>query len=204
MTIDALVAMLSCIEVDGRNQSHAIVEDDEAKHAPKPSRGAAPLLKRITLENIGKSELLVLPDKAKGKSGVMSPLLSTSSGKDQNRSCDGLLIRVCEPRADGVIPIELGYFDLKSGNPTGYSGQFLSTRCFVQGYVITLLSAFYGKQCEVVRERFIIFHTDKSDKVPSMQKKRSMPIAASACTFSNAEKYIVKNEQTIPAYRILS
>lgn len=72
--IDALVAMLACVEADGRVRSHAIIEDDEAAKAANPREGSAPLLKKITLDCIGKRDLLLLPDKARGKSGVMSPL----------------------------------------------------------------------------------------------------------------------------------
>lgn len=203
MAMDVFIKMLSCVETDGRKASHAIVEDEQATKAPTPAKGSAPLLKKITITDIGKNELLILPDKGLGVTKTMSPLLSTESDTDQNRVCDGVLIRICESREDGKIPLEIGYFDLKSGNPEGYSGQFLSTRCFIAGYLMSLLKVFYSKDCDIVRERFVIFHTDKSDKAPSLQKKRTRPAPASANTPKNADKCIVKNEQNVPAYRIL-
>lgn len=209
MTMDALVAMLSCVEADGRIKSHAIVEDDQAKQTQHPPKGSAPLLKKITIEAIGKNELLLLPDKGRTSSGrnmaaTMSPLLSTCSGTDQNRICDGVLIRILDRNGNDVTFIEIGYFDLKSGRADGYEGQFLSTRCFLRDYVLSLLKTFYGKRCEVIKERFVIFHTDKDNRTPSLQKKRSRPATQSANAPNCADKCIVKNEQKIPARRILN
>ncbi len=152
--------MLSCVEADGRVHDHAIVKDDEVMQAPAPAQGGAPLLQKITLKAIGKHDLLLLPDQAKGKAGVMSPLLRIATpmlsadehqNTSWNRSCDGVLIRVCAARNDGVIPVEVGYFDLKSGNPVGCAGQFMSTQCFIKGYVLALLDMFFQNKCEVVR-----------------------------------------------------
>jgi hypothetical protein len=217
MIHDDLALLLNCVATDGRFHTHAIVQDEQAMRTPEPSQNGAPLLKNLTLEGFSKNELLLLPDLAKGKGGVMSPLLSTI-GKQQpdtqnrptspepggkapntswNRSCDGLLIRIGAVRQDGVTPLELGYFDLKSGNPSGYEGQFLSMQCFMKGYVLALLDVFFGKKCEVVRERFIVFHTDKQGKGQSLQKKRSVPEPKSACSAQNAIKIIVKNEARI-------
>lgn len=49
------------------------------------------------------------------------------------------------------------YVDLKSGNPSGYAGQFKSTRQFVR-YAIELLKEFYASPLEVEREQYVILY----------------------------------------------
>lgn len=201
MSMDALVKMLSCVAADGRIENHAIIRDREAEKAPNA-------LSKIIIQEIRQNELLILPDEGrlklgKAAKGYMSPLLSSESGTDQNRACDGVLLRVLPIDENGETPMEVGYFDLKTGNPEGYEGQFLSTRCFMF-YVFALLDTFYGVKGRLEKERFVIFHTDKHGKMPTMQKKPTRPSPNHANSAQNADKRIVKNEQRIPANIILS
>jgi hypothetical protein len=207
MTLAALVKMLNCVAADGRSAAHAIIEDSETKKILFSSSGA-PLLKKITVSELRNNELLLLPDAGRANLGPatkahMSPLLSTTSGTDQHRACDGALLRVLKTRPDGITPLEVGYFDLKSGNPDSYAGQFLSTHCFISYYVTALLTAFYGVKCKVTRERYVVFHTDKQNKIQPLKKKPSRPGSKSANSPRNAEKIIVRNGETVPTHRIL-
>ena len=59
------------------------------------------------------------PDRGRGRAAVMSPLLATGAIHDHHRACDCVVI-INRGRQLTVL-----YLDLKSGNPTGYSGQSL-------------------------------------------------------------------------------
>ena len=204
MPIDSTIKMLACVSADGRFVSQCIIEDASAKGAPAPARGSAPLLKKVVVDGLIAGDVVLSPDKSIGKSGVMSSLLSTNSGTDQNRSCDGLILRFRGLPDAATCVVDVGYFDLKSGNPSGYSGQFLSTQCFLKSYALALLKTFYGKPCRIGKERFVILHTDKAGRGPSIRKTPTKAVPVSANSPSNAKKIVVSSGAKIPVSHIIS
>lgn len=110
------------------------------------------------------------PDKGRGPKALMSPLLATGSIHDHHRACDCVvLIR----RDERLIAL---YIDLKSGNPSGYSAQFKSTRQFVR-YLLGLTAEFHGFQFPVFEERFVVLFGGKPaliNKTPTVPKAKKI------------------------------
>lgn len=98
------------------------------------------------------------PDKGRGRTALMSPLLAAGSNHQHHRACDAVIIVLKES------VLRLIFIDLKSASPSGYSGQFQSTRQFAR-YLLGLLNEFYGLSFQSVEERFVLFHTAKGRKV---------------------------------------
>jgi len=84
----------------------------------------------------------------------MSPLLATGRAHDHHRACDCVVL----VRRNGKLTAL--YIDLKSGDPTGYSGQFKSPRQFVR-YALGLLAEFHGHQLELIEERYVVLFGGK-------------------------------------------
>lgn len=119
---------------------------------------------------------------------VMSPLLTISDECQHHRACDSVIVR----EEDGKLT--LLYIDLKSKNPTGYEGQFRSTRQFMR-YVIGLLEEFSQHKLTIVDERYIVLHNNKSllNKTTTVPKKGiSKPNSAFKRQSKNGEKIYLK------------
>lgn len=175
---DALRASLSCSTYRGDQHTHVLIEehDDLAK------------LKKVILKAPNGDWFSFDPDNGRGKKALMSPLLATGKEHDHHRSCDCVVLI----RRDGKL-IAL-YIDLKSENPTGYSGQFKSTRQFVR-YALGLLTEFYGHSLTLAEERYVVLYggkpalINKTTTVPKTEKigktqpdkpyKREVPNACS-------------------------
>ena len=92
--------------------------------------------------------------------------------------------------------VDIYYIDLKSDKPSGYQGQFKSTRCFIY-YVQRLLKELLNIDMEIRKERFIIFHTDSSGAIQSMSNQPSRHTPRDANSVDKPDKRIVFNGDTI-------
>jgi len=199
MPIDSLVRMLACVKADGRSVSHALIIDAAAGATRRVGRSE--ILTRITISGLVPGDIVLVPDEAAPTGGAISRLLSTTSGTDQNRMCDGIIVRKAGEN-DGSIVFDIGYFDLKSGNPSGYEGQFISAQCFFKSYVISILKSFYAKNCRIGKERFVVLHTDKSGRA-FVRKPPTRPTRDSANRPGRAVKLIVEDGQTVSRSQII-
>lgn len=169
--VEAIKALMGCEVVDGAAQTHAILEEKDP----------AAKLKKLTIADLKKGMLLLKVDEGRkivqGKRKVadcMSPLFKVDGKYDHNRACDAILLYMVAPSE-----VDIYYIDLKSDKPSGYQGQFKSTRCFVY-YVQRLLEEFLQITMQIRKERFILLHTDSSGALPSMGKRPSWHTPAAA------------------------
>lgn len=135
---------LSCGTYNGAQHSHVLIA--ETDHLAK--------LKKVTLSAPTGDWFSFDPDKGRGKAAKMSPLLATGAGHDHHRACDCVVLL----NRGGLLTVL--YVDLKSGNPTGYTGQFKSTRQFVR-YTLGLMEEFHGIKFKLEDERFVVFYGGK-------------------------------------------
>lgn len=179
--IEALKALLSCVHSDGNSVTHALIEEnDEAK------------LKKLCLSELAPGMLLLATDKGRklGKFVCMSPLFRQDGEFDQNRACDAVLVK------QNATGCELCYIELKSDKPSGYAGQFKSTQAFMF-YAIDLVNSLCGIKLNVVRERFIVFHTDSRDASRKGLKQRTRFSPKAANTPESPDMYCVRNSDQI-------
>jgi hypothetical protein len=161
----ALHALLGCVHADGTKVSAAILEEkDMAK------------LKKLTISELKPGMLLLTTDEGRKRekgAACMSPLFKEDGTFDQNRACDAVLLRKAD---DGL---HVCYIELKSDSPSGYEGQFVSTYCFMR-YLKALSENLCGCPLNIVRERYVVFHTDSSSKRSrgKKQKMRFHPLSA--------------------------
>lgn len=155
--------MLSCVRANSDQDAHILVKETDP--------GAR--LKKITLRAPSDCEWFVFePDKGRGKTCLMSPLLATGRQYDHHRACDAVIVAAREKS------LQVVYIDLKSNNPEGYAGQFKSTRRFVR-YALGLLEEFQGIDFGDPQERYIVFYGGRRpliDKKPSVLKNSESEI----------------------------
>jgi hypothetical protein len=138
---------LSCVTYSGEKHTHIKIKESD------------PLAQLKTLNiKVPNGDWFVFdPDKGRGKPPLMSPLLAT--GKHQHhRACDAVIV-VLKPEGLNLI-----FIDLKSSAPSGFAGQFQSTRQFTC-YLLGLLHEFHGISFKPVLERFVIFQTPRNKRV---------------------------------------
>lgn len=157
--LDKLRSSLSCCTYRGDQHTHILIEEHD-----KLAK-----LKKATLHAPNGDWFSFDPDKGRGKSALMSPLLTVDNAFEHHRACDCIIL----VKKDGkLIAI---YFDLKSNNPSGYSGQFKSARQFVR-YALGLLAEFHGHQLVLAEERYIVLFggkpasINKTTTVPKLSK----------------------------------
>lgn len=150
---------LSCCTCNGAQHTHVLIKETDA----------AAKLKSVTLSAPAGDWFSFDPDKGRGKTAQMSPLLATDAAHDHHRACDCVVL----VNRDGQLTAL--YVDLKSGNPVGYSGQFKSTRQFVR-YALGLLEEFHGIKLTLAEERFVVLYggkpalLNKTTTVPKLAK----------------------------------
>lgn len=158
--MESLCAMLSCVTARCDQHSHIQIKEVDP--------GAR--LKTVTLLAAQGDWFAFAPDKGRGKAGQMSPLLASGKAYDHHRACDAVVIA----RKDNRLFVV--YIDLKSGNPTGYAGQFKSTHRFVR-YALGLLDEFKGIRFGEPTERYIILYGGRKpllNKQPSVPRRSAM------------------------------
>jgi hypothetical protein len=180
--LEALRALLGCVQADGAQVSDAILEEkNEAK------------LKRLTISELAPGMLLLATDEGRKRDkapACMSPLFKDDGAYDQNRACDAVLLRKAE---DGL---HVCYIELKSDSPSGYEGQFASTHCFMR-YVAALSEKLCNCPLRIVRERYVVFHTDSSGKRPRGKKQKMRFKPASANTPTSPDMFCVVDGDTV-------
>lgn len=150
---------LACCTYNGAQHTHVLIKEN----------GTAAKLKSVTLTAPAGDWFSFDPDKGRGKTAQMSPLLATGAGHDHHRACD------CVVLVNRGKQITALYVDLKSGNPVGYSGQFKSTRQFVR-YALGLLEDFHDMKLTLSEERFVVLYggkpalLNKTTTVPKLEK----------------------------------
>jgi hypothetical protein len=150
---------LSCCTYNGAQHSHILIEEHDVLAK----------LRRVTLLASTGDWFSLDPDKGRGKSALMSPLLASGARHDHHRACD------CVAVINRGGKLSIVYIDLKSENPKGFSGQFKSTRQFVR-YLMGLAEEFHGCTLKLVDERFVVLYggkpslINKTTTVPKREK----------------------------------
>lgn len=180
--LDAIKALTSCLQADGSQVAHVILEEKDSKAK----------LKKLTISDLDANIIVLATDEGRKRSQLvcMSPLLADDGGYAQNRACDAVFIRKSD---DGY---QVCYVDLKSDSATGYESQFKSTKCFI-GYVCALSDSLCGQPVLISRERYVVFHTDSSNakRYGKKTKTRFSPNDANAP--SSPTKFCVRNGDTV-------
>jgi hypothetical protein len=182
--LEAIKALLNCIGADGAQVSDVWLEERDPRAK----------LKKLKLTELEKDILILEPDKGRkiGAFVCMSPLFHLEDGTyGQNRACDAVVIRQSKQKKG----IELFYIELKSDSPSGYEGQFKSTACFMH-YVCDLCKQLCGYSVDVVRERYVVFHTDSSGNKALGRRPKPKFDPKSKNTPTSPEKIIVVNGQS--------
>ncbi len=150
---------LSCCTYNGTQHTHVLIKETDPTAK----------LNSVTLSAPAGDWFSFNPDKGRGKTAQMSPLLATGAAHDPHRACDCVVLIY---RGGQLVAL---YVDLKSGNPVGYSGQFKSTRQFVR-YALGLLDEFHGTKLTLAEERFVVLYSgktallNKTTTVPKLEK----------------------------------
>ncbi|MDP2363963.1 MAG: hypothetical protein Q8M94_09370 [Ignavibacteria bacterium] len=177
-SLDAIKAILSCVQADGSQVSDALLEEkNEAK------------LKKLQISELAPGMLLLATDEGRKRnkaSACMSPLFADDGVFDQNRACDAVLLRKMH------CGYEVCYIELKSDAPSGYEGQFKSTQCFIR-YLSVLIEKLCGLAMIVNRERFVVFHTDSNNGSRRGLKQKTRFTPRSANTSSAPDMFCVRN-----------
>jgi hypothetical protein len=142
--MEKLHASLSCCTYRGDQHTHVLIQEHNAQAK----------LKQVRLNTPNGDWFSFDPDKGRGKKALMSPLLATGSAHDHHRACDCVVVILREGK------LTVLYIELKSGNPSGYSGQFKSTRQFVR-YALGLLKEFHNQALPLAEERYVVLHGGK-------------------------------------------
>ena len=156
MAMEGLHASLSCCTARGDQHTHVLIQEHDAQAT----------LKKVSLYAPNGDWFSFGPDKGRGKTALMSPLLATGGAHAHHRACDCVVMIL----RDGKLTVL--YIELKSGNPSGYSGQFRSTRQFVR-YALGLLKEFHGHVLPLAEERYVVLHSGKSallNKTPTVPR----------------------------------
>lgn len=181
-SLDALRAILGCVQADGVRVSDALLQEtQEAK------------LRKLQIAGLMPGMLLLATDEGRKRDkapACMSPLFANDGKYDQNRACDAVLLRKAD---DGYHAC---YIELKSDSPSGYAGQFKSTQCFVR-YLSELSEKLCDHSINLARERFVVFHTDTKDGKKSGKKTKTRFSPRSANTPVSPDMFCVRNGDTV-------
>ena len=191
--IEALQELLSCEMVNGSQASEAILKENDplAKLRKITLSELKPGILVLHIDN-GRKVLYQQAGRQKTAAVCMSPLFNTDGANDHNCSCDAVLIHVPDKNS---ADCELFYIELKSDAPSGFAGQFRSTWCFFR-YVQTLLKEFWDVEMNIIRERYIVYHTDTQNARPGPGKRPSRPSPKSANRPEEPVKFIVRDRET--------
>jgi hypothetical protein len=163
--MEKLKRSLVCVSHNGAQHSHIIIEESDENAS----------LRKVTLIAPNGDWFSFEPDKgtqckrihSKAKLVLMSPLLAIGQ-HDHHRACD------CVVLVNRSGKLTALYVELKSGNPSGYAGQFKSTRQFVR-YALGLLEEFHNAKLVLSEERYLVLYSSapllgKTTTVPKLQK----------------------------------
>jgi len=104
------------------------------------------------------------PDRGRGASKKMSPILSVGTSYEHHKACDAvILVKNCGEQYALFIELK------SSSRQGGFKGQLRSTRCFLK-YLLYIAEEFHSVQFPIIKERFIVFHSTKSKKTTLSKK----------------------------------
>ncbi len=146
--LQTLKDMLACITYSGDQHTSAKIKESDP----------CAQLKTVNILASNGDWFVFAPDKGRGRAALMSPLLAVGAGHQHHRACDAVIVVL----KNAVL--KLIFVDLKSSSPSGYSGQFQSTRQFTR-YLLGLLAEFYNHSFASIEEQFLLLHTAKTKKV---------------------------------------
>lgn len=175
-----------CINKIGHSLSSCAYYGNSCECVLIEEKASNATLKKIRFRISKGDWLMFFPDQL--SQGVMSPLLKSSSEFSHHRACDAVLLIKDNDK------LNVYYFDLKSGNPSGYSGQFKSTRQFIR-YLIGLHNEFHKDDITIRKERFIVFYDSFS--LPLRKRKTTPIIKIGESAPDNAFKIPCKNDSTL-------
>ena len=180
--LEAIKKLLSCVQADGSQVSHVIVEEKDIKAK----------LKKLTISELGSNILVLATDEGRKRNNsvCMSPLFADDGEYDQNRACDVVFIKMSEQG------YHICYVELKSDTPGGYESQFISTKCFMD-YVISLSERLCAQPITIFRERYVVFHTDSKDGRRRGVKTKGHFRPNDANSPSSPKKFCVHNGDTV-------
>jgi hypothetical protein len=179
--LDAIKALLSCVQADGIKDSHVNLEE-KSENAK---------LKKLTVSGLEKGIIVLATDEGRKTDKFpvcMSPLFSVDGKYDQNRACDAVFIKKMD---DGY---HVCYVELKSDSPSGYEGQFKSTKCFI-AYVCELSKNLCEQPIKITRERYVVFHTDSKNGKKSGKKLKTRFSHLDANTPSSPDMFCVRDNE---------
>ena len=183
-----LKASLACVTYSGDIHTHIKIKE------------ADPLASLRTLNILAPSGdwFVFDPDKGRGKPPLMSPLLKTGAGHQHHRACDAVIAVLVQDT------LKLIFIDLKSSAPSGFAGQFQSTRQFAR-YLVGLVTEFHAVEFKKIEERFIIFHTSTAKRVllakkPTLLRCANRPSADPKA----AQKELVQDGATLYLKQLLA
>lgn len=142
--LDSLRDSLSCCTYRGDQHTHVLIQENDSLAK----------ITKVTLLAPNGDWFSFDPDSGRGPIKVMSPLLSKGAAHQHHRACDCVVFVLSGQNLTAL------YIDLKSDSPSGYAGQFKSTRQFVR-YALSLLEKFHGHKITLKKERFIILYSGK-------------------------------------------
>lgn len=192
MLTNAMVKLkdsLSCITYNGSQHTHILIEETDVAAKLKKVMLIAPMGDWFSFDPDEGRKCKRIHQRCNAV--VMSPLLAIDD-HEHHRACDCVVVLNHEGR------LTLVYIDLKSGRPSGYAGQFRSTRQFVR-YALGLLEEFHQEKLEIAEERYIILHggilplLNKTTSIPKFEKMgKSKPDAAYKREVTNPARLFLK------------
>lgn len=181
--LEKLKDSLTCVTYNGAQHTHILIQEADGLAS----------LKKVTLDAKNGNWFSFSPDEGRGELGVLSPLLCTSAVYDHHRACDCVVV-IADNKNLKVI-----YIDLKSGNPTGYAGQFKSTRQFMR-YAVGLINEFFNETKLIIKkEHYVIFYGGLQGSI----RKRPTVTKKVSTAPDSAHKVAILNESTYSLNKLL-
>lgn len=176
--LQTIIDTLSCATYNSSQHSQALIKETDAKAA----------LKKVTILAPEGDWFVFDPDRGRGKTKPrMSPLLSVGSSVDHHRACDAVVV------VKHGDELRLIYIELKSSTaPSGYIGQFQSTRQFAR-YLLGLVDEFHEKKHKF-SERFVVLHLPPAGKTLINKQKTAPAQRSGSSDAKKPRKMLVRND----------
>ena len=186
--LQKLKETLSCVSYSGDQHTDIKIKESDVLAQ----------LKTLNIKASNGDWFVFDPDKGRGKPALMSPLLASGSSHQHHRACEAVMV-VLKPEGLNLI-----FIDLKSSAPSGFAGQFQSTRQFTR-YLLGLLKEFHSISFKTMNERFIVFYTSKTSKILLAKKPTILSFSKrSSSDPKAAQKELVHDGATLYLKQLLA